>query len=159
MKKKLAFLMVLGVISLVGCGGEQEKNLETYPSVEAIEPTSAEAEEIVKETEKAIGDTLVIGEVERPLMVTVGENGQLVRVESLEGMIETTSEASESETSESNGTEYNSAQLTENKNVQSEETLSVEQISEIEKSIDEFTDKQAEEWFREVDEANREGGN
>ena len=47
MKKKLAFLMVLGVISLVGCGGEQEKNLETYPSVEVIEPTSAEAEEIV----------------------------------------------------------------------------------------------------------------
>ena len=121
-----------------------------------IEPTSSETNDNVQETEKVLGEALVIGEVERPLVVTVGENGQPLVVESLEGMIET-SESNEEEKSEAVEEaksevveENNSAQLMEDKNVQFEETLSVEQISELQKSIDDFTDKQAEEIMKQV---------
>ena len=37
-----------------------------------------------------------------------------------------------------------------------EETLSAEQMQRIEDSVKEYTDKQAEDWLREVEEANRE---
>lgn len=175
-KKNLAVLGLAVAISLslVGCGGEKNIPIETTSQVEVIEPTS----EVVVETEvsKELGEELIIGEAELPVMVVPGENGKAVVVDgsleeiedevakqnisimmgeipdeilksSIEDLEDTEKEDTEKETSES---------LAETIPVYLEETLSVEQMEKIEDSVREYTDKQAEEWFREVDEANRE---
>ena len=189
-KKNFAVLGIAVAISLslIGCGGEKNIPIETTSQVEVIEPTS----EVVVETEvsKELGEELIIGEAELPVMVVPGENGKAVVVDgsleeiedevakqnisimmgeipdetlksSIEDLEDTEKEDKEKETSESlaetsESLAETSESLAETIPVYLEETLSVEQMEKIEDSVREYTDKQAEEWFREVDEANRE---
>lgn len=185
-KKNLAVLGLAVAISLslIGCGGKDDNITETVPPVEAIEPTS----EVVVETEvsKELGEKLIIGEAELPVMVVPGENGKAVVVDgsleeiedevakqnisimmgeipdetlksSIEDLEDTEKEGKETEGKEtSESLAETSESLAETIPVYLEETLSVEQMEKIEDSVREYTDKQAEEWFREVDEANRE---
>lgn len=169
-KKNLAVLGLAVAISLslVGCGGKDDNITETVPPVEAIEPTS----EVVVETEvsKELGEELIIGEAELPVMVVPGGNGKAVVVDgsleeiedevakqnisimmgeipdetlksSIEDLEDTEKEDKEKETSES---------LAETIPEYSDETLSAEQMEKIEDSIREYTDKQAEDIMNQV---------
>lgn len=180
-KKNLAVLGLAVAISLslVGCGGEKNIPIETTSQVEVIEPTS----EVVVETEvsKELGEELIIGEAELPVMVVPGENGKAVVVdgsleeiedevakqnisimmgeipdEILKSSIEDLEDTEKEDTEKEESLAETSESLAETIPVYLEETLSVEQMEKIEDSVREYTDKQAEEWFREVDEANRE---
>ena len=169
-KKNLAVLGIAVAISLslVGCGGEKNIPIETTSQVEVIEPTS----EVVVETEvsKELGEELIIGEAELPVMVVPGENGKAVVVDgsleeiedevakqnisimmgeipdetlksSIEDLEDTEKEESLAETSES---------LAETIPEYSDETLSAEQMEKIEDSVREYTDKQAEDIMNQV---------
>ena len=172
-KKNLAVLGIAVAISLslVGCGGEKNIPIETTSQVEVIEPTS----EVVVETEvsKELGEELIIGEAELPVMVVPGENGKAVVVdgsleeiedevakqnisimmgeipdEILKSSIEDL-EDTEKEDTEKEGKET-SESLAETIPEYSDETLSVEQMEKIEDSVREYTDKQAEDILNQV---------
>ena len=176
-KKNLAVLGIAVAISLslVGCGGEKNIPIETTSQVEVIEPTS----EVVVETEvsKELGEELIIGEAELPVMVVPGENGKAVVVDgsleeiedevakqnisimmgeipdetlksSIEDLEDTEKEESLAETSESLA--ETSESLAETIPEYSDETLSAEQMEKIEDSVREYTDKQAEDIMNQV---------
>ena len=146
-------LAVLGIavaisLSLIGCGGEKNIPIETTSQVEVIEPTS----EVVVETDvsKELGEELIIGEAELPVMVVPGENGKAVVVDgSLE---EIEDEAAKQNISIMMGEipDETSESLAETIPEYSDETLSAEQMEKIEDSIREYTDKQAEDIMNQV---------
>ena len=172
-KKNLAVLGLAVAISLslIGCGGEKNIPIETTSQVEVIEPTS----EVVVETEvsKELGEELIIGEAELPVMVVPGENGKAVVVagsleeiedevakqnisimmgeipdETLKSSIEDL-EDTEKEDTEKKDTEKEES-LAETIPEYSDETLSAEQMEKIEDSVREYTDKQAEDIMNQV---------
>ena len=177
-KKNLAVLGLAVAISLslIGCGGEKNIPIETTSQVEVIEPTS----EVVVETEvsKELGEELIIGEAELPVMVVPGENGKAVVVDgsleeiedeaakqnisimmgeipdeilksSIEDLEDTEKEDTEKEDTEKKDTEKEES-LAETIPEYSDETLSAEQMEKIEDSIREYTDKQAEDIMNQV---------
>lgn len=165
MKKKNIAVLGIAVamsLSLMGCGDKEVKPLETQPPIEAIQPTSAVEVENQTEPSTEKSETLVIGEAELPVMIVPGENGQAVVISGDTDLEEIEDEVAKrnidimlGKASEDNADSSENISLEEIPSYP-EETLSAEQMQRIEDSVKEYTDKQAEDWLREVEEANRE---
>lgn len=177
MKKNILFLTIaISILCLSACG-DKDKPQETAPSLEVIKPTETEPQETLSDKLDET-KTLTIEPAPEPRGIGVDENGNKI-VESspfveesstdinnseastgISNTNNTENEASEIETlapeEESKMAEENNAKLKEIQEsaVESlaaeEETLSADDYQQIDNAIDEYTKKEAEEWFKDM---------
>ena len=177
MKKNILFLTIaISILCLSACG-DKDKPQETAPSLEVIKPTETEPQETLSDKLDET-KTLTIEPAPEPRGIGVDENGNNIvesspfveesstdinNSEASTGISDTNntkSEESEIETlapeEESKMAEENNAKLKEIQEsaVESlaaeEETLSADDYQQIDNAIDEYTKKEAEEWFKDM---------
>ena len=176
MKRNILFLTIaLSIICLSACG-DKNKPEETKPTLEVIQPTETEAETLSDKLDET--KTLTIEPAQEPRGIGVDENGNII-VETNSSIEEssadennaeasteisdtdnTENETSEVETltpeEESQMAEENNAKLKEIQEsaaeslAAEEETLSADDYQQIDNAIDEYTKKEAEEWFKDM---------